>query len=195
MANSVLYLTFQSGPILVGTLSVAESDRLARVVREAGIPCEVLNARTDEREARIIARAGALGAVTLSTNMAGRGTDIRLGGPEETDRERVLELGGLYVLGTNRHESVRVDQQLRGRAGRQGDPGPTRLFLSLEDDLIVRYGIERLIPPGLWPEKQDAPLGARRRPCRTKRCRNPRAWNQSRRYSCRRRPARPVALD
>jgi preprotein translocase subunit SecA len=145
-------------PILVGTLSVAESDRLARALRQAGIGCEVLNAKTDEREARIVARAGALGAVTISTNMAGRGTDIRLGGAQEEDRDRVVALGGLYVIGTNRHESVRIDRQLRGRAGRQGDPGSTRFFVSLEDELIVRYGIERLLPPRLWPQEQDAPL-------------------------------------
>jgi preprotein translocase subunit SecA len=147
-------------PILVGTLSVAESDRLARALRDAGVTCRVLNARTDEREAGIVARAGAPGAVTISTNMAGRGTDIRLGGEHEEERERVVALGGLYVIGTNRHESVRIDQQLRGRAGRQGDPGSTRFFVSLEDDLIVRYGIERLIPPRLWPDNQDTPLSS-----------------------------------
>jgi preprotein translocase subunit SecA len=145
-------------PVLVGTLSVAESETLARELAGAGVGCEVLNAKNDEREARIIAAAGAPGAVTISTNMAGRGTDIRLGGPEEEERERVVALGGLYVIGTNRHESVRVDRQLRGRAGRQGDPGSSRLFISLEDELIVRYGIERLIPARLWPAKSDAPL-------------------------------------
>jgi preprotein translocase subunit SecA len=146
-------------PILVGTLSVAESDELASALESTGLACEVLNARTDEREAAIIAEAGAIGALTISTNMAGRGTDIRLGGKEETDRHRVVELGGLYVIGTNRHESLRIDQQLRGRAGRQGDPGSTRFFLSLEDDLIARYGVERLIPRRLRPEGQDEPLG------------------------------------
>ena len=98
--------------------------------------------RTTRRRRAIVARAGALGAVTISTNMAGRGTDIRLGGEDETDRERVAALGGLYVIGTNRHESRRVDLQLRGRAGRQGDPGESRFFVSLEDDLFVRYGIQ-----------------------------------------------------
>jgi preprotein translocase subunit SecA len=145
-------------PILVGTLSVAESEHLAGALRDTGVDCEVLNAKTDELEARIIAGAGAPGAVTISTNMAGRGTDIRLGGEIEEERERVMELGGLYVIGTNRHESLRVDQQLRGRAGRQGDPGETRFFISLEDELIVRYGIERLIPAKLWPERQKAPI-------------------------------------
>src|SRR6202034_3788947 len=100
----------------------------------AGIPHSVLNARNDEAEAQIIARAGTLGAVTISTNMAGRGTDIVLG-------ERVVELGGLYVIGTTRHEARRIDNQLRGRAGRQGDPGMSRFFISLDDDLLVRFGI------------------------------------------------------
>ena len=118
-------------PVLVGTASVADSERLSSLL--ADIPHEVLNARHDEREAEIIARAGQRGAVTVSTNMAGRGTDIRLG-------EGAAELGGLYVIGTNKHESRRIDNQLRGRAGRQGDPGSSQFFLSLEDDLMVRYG-------------------------------------------------------
>ena len=133
-------------PVLVGTSTVAESERLAERLRGRSIPCEVLNAKNDAEEASIVARAGALGAVTISTNMAGRGTDIRLGGEDETDRERVAALGGLYVIGTNRHESRRVDLQLRGRAGRQGDPGESRFFVSLEDDLFVRYGIQGVIP-------------------------------------------------
>lgn len=119
-------------PVLVGTVSVQESERLSAAL--ADVPHEVLNARDDEREAAIIAQAGSKGAVTISTNMAGRGTDIQLG-------EGVAELGGLYVIGTNRHESRRIDNQLRGRAGRQGDPGSSRFFVSLEDDLLVRYGI------------------------------------------------------
>jgi preprotein translocase subunit SecA len=102
----------------------------------------VLNARNDEAEAEIIAQAGALGAVTISTNMAGRGTDILLGGNPPRDREKVLELGGLYVIGTTRHESRRIDNQLRGRSGRQGDPGASRFFISFEDDLLVRFGIQ-----------------------------------------------------
>jgi preprotein translocase subunit SecA len=114
-------------------------------LRSASIPHEVLNARNDEAEARIIAQAGALGAVTISTNMAGRGTDIVPGGNPPHERERVLELGGLYVIGTNRHESRRIDHQLRGRAGRQGDPGSSRFFISLEDDLLVRFGIRELL--------------------------------------------------
>jgi preprotein translocase subunit SecA len=131
-------------PILVGTSSVKESEELAEELQEAGISCYVLNAKNDELEARIIAQAGTPGAVTISTNMAGRGTDIKLGGADEQERDRVVGLGGLYVIGTNRHESLRIDQQLRGRAGRQGDPGSTRFFISLEDDLFARYGLSRV---------------------------------------------------
>ncbi|MGA8026663.1 MAG: accessory Sec system translocase SecA2 [Bryobacteraceae bacterium] len=132
----------QSGrPILVGTASVEESELLSRGLRAAGIPHSVLNARNDEAEAEIIAQAGALGAVTISTNMAGRGTDILLGGNPPRERDKVLELGGLYVMGTTRHEARRIDNQLRGRAGRQGDPGTSRFFISLEDDLLMRFGI------------------------------------------------------
>jgi len=128
-------------PILVGTASVEESEALSRRLQSAGIEHSVLNARNDEAEAEIIAQAGALGAVTVSTNMAGRGTDILLGGNPPEDREKVVELGGLYVLGTTRHEARRIDNQLRGRAGRQGDPGASRFFISLDDDLLVRFGI------------------------------------------------------
>jgi preprotein translocase subunit SecA len=132
-------------PVLVGTASVEESEHLAWRLEESGIACRVLNARNDRLEAAVIAEAGAPGAVTISTNMAGRGTDIRLGGSDQRARERVLAVGGLYVLGTNRHESRRIDNQLRGRAGRQGDPGETRFFVSLEDDLLYRHGISALI--------------------------------------------------
>jgi preprotein translocase subunit SecA len=136
----------QSGrPVLVGTASVAESERLASLLAESGIVCRVLNARNDHQEAVVVAESGALGKVTISTNMAGRGTDIRLGGSDERDREHVTALGGLLVLGTNRHESRRIDNQLRGRAGRQGDPGESRFFVSVEDDLIHRHGIGALI--------------------------------------------------
>ena len=145
-------------PILVGTASVAESERLADLLRQRGLEPQVLNARDDAREAEIVAEAGALGALTISTNMAGRGTDIRLGGAAEADRRAVVELGGLYVIGTNRHESSRIDRQLRGRAGRQGDPGSSRFFISLEDDLIVRYGVRNLIPAALLPAAQAAPI-------------------------------------
>jgi preprotein translocase subunit SecA len=145
-------------PVLVGTATVTESEGLAGRLRVAGVRCEVLNAKNDAEEAPIVARAGALGAVTISTNMAGRGTDIRLGGDAEADHDRVAALGGLYVIGTNRHESGRVDLQLRGRAGRQGDPGESRFFVSLEDELLVRYGIHCLVPQRLMPAKTDAPI-------------------------------------
>lgn len=130
-------------PVLVGTASVRESEELAVALEDAGVVCDVLNAKNDELEAAVIARAGAPGAVTISTNMAGRGTDIKLGRPGEEERDRVAALGGLYVIGTNRHESRRIDDQLRGRAGRQGDPGSSRFFISLEDDIFERYGISR----------------------------------------------------
>ncbi|WP_010587256.1 accessory Sec system translocase SecA2 [Schlesneria paludicola] len=128
-------------PVLVGTASVAESEYLAEQLIRRGIACNVLNAKNDEREAELIAEAGALGAVTISTNMAGRGTDIRLGGHDESDHPAVVELGGLFVIGTSRNESRRIDNQLRGRAGRQGDPGDTRFFVSFEDELLVHHGL------------------------------------------------------
>jgi len=145
-------------PILVGTVSVEESEELAADLRAAGIGCNVLNARRDDQEARIIAEAGALGAVTISTNMAGRGTDIRLGGREGEGFDQVATLGGLYVIGTNRHESGRIDDQLCGRAGRQGDPGSSRFFISLEDDLLVRYGIDALLRGTSRPAAQLEPV-------------------------------------
>jgi preprotein translocase subunit SecA len=126
-------------PVLIGTLDVKASELLAKQLAAAGVPSVVLNAKNDGEEAAIIAEAGALGAVTVSTQMAGRGVDIRLGGSDEKDREKVVELGGLYVIGSGRHDSRRVDDQLRGRAGRQGDPGGSVFFVSLEDDLITRH--------------------------------------------------------
>ncbi|MCR4436079.1 MAG: accessory Sec system translocase SecA2 [Clostridiales bacterium] len=145
-------------PILVGTCSVEESERLAAKLKAAGIDCRVLNAKNDELEAKIIANAGALGAVTVSTNMAGRGTDIKLGGEQEQDREQVVREGGLYVIGTNLHESRRIDNQLRGRAGRQGDPGSSRFFISLEDDLLRKYKVKNLIPPSIYPQRREEPV-------------------------------------
>lgn len=133
-------------PILIGTRTVRESENLAGIIRESGIPCQVLNAKNDELEAGIIARAGLPGAVTISTNMAGRGTDIILGGPDGKEREAAIRAGGLYVIGTNRHESLRVDRQLRGRAGRQGDAGQSRFFISLEDELMVKYKLKDVLP-------------------------------------------------
>ncbi|MET7963948.1 accessory Sec system translocase SecA2 [Micromonospora zamorensis] len=129
-------------PVLVGTLDVKESEGLAAGLNAAGVPCVVLNAKNDDEEAAIIAEAGAYGAVTVSTQMAGRGVDIRLGGSDQRDQERVAELGGLYVIGSGRHDSRRVDDQLRGRAGRQGDPGGSVFFVSLEDDLVVRHAAD-----------------------------------------------------
>ena len=124
-------------PVLVGTLSIEMSENLSNRLRKEGIKHEVLNAKHHEREARIIARAGERGAVTIATQMAGRGTDIKLG-------EGVAELGGLHILGVERHEARRIDNQLRGRAGRQGDPGSSRFYLSLEDDLLRIFGGDRL---------------------------------------------------
>ncbi|MCX8060469.1 MAG: preprotein translocase subunit SecA, partial [Aquificaceae bacterium] len=163
---------------LVGTVSIEDSEHLSRLLQKEGVPHKVLNAKHHEKEAEIIAQAGRLGAVTISTNMAGRGTDILLGGnpeylarellrskgklPEETteeewktamegaykvteeEKKKVIELGGLLVIGTERHESRRIDNQLRGRAGRQGDPGESRFVLSLEDDLMRIFGGDRV---------------------------------------------------
>jgi preprotein translocase subunit SecA len=131
--------THEAGrPVLLGTLDIAESERLATRLEREGLPCVVLNAKNDAEEAAIIAEAGAYQAITVSTQIAGRGTDIKLGG-SNGDRERVAELGGLQVIGTGRHESSRLDQQLSGRAGRQGDPGSSVFFASMEDDLITQY--------------------------------------------------------
>nr|WP_255520506.1 accessory Sec system translocase SecA2 [Corynebacterium meridianum] len=137
-------------PVLVGTQDVAESEELAERLREYDIEVSVLNAKNDAEEARIIAEAGDLGRVTVSTQMAGRGTDIRLGGADEADRDRVVELGGLAVIGTSRHRTARLDNQLRGRGGRQGDPGFSLFFVSLEDDVVTAGGAgeEITVTPG-----------------------------------------------
>lgn len=160
-------------PVLVGTISIEKSEELSKVLRKSGVRHHVLNAKNHGGEADIVAQAGRLGAVTISTNMAGRGTDIVLGGNAEAmaaaevgtndpnneefiasrdrhaeacdaEREKVMEAGGLHIIGTERHESRRIDNQLRGRAGRQGDPGSSRFFLSLEDDLMRIFGAERI---------------------------------------------------
>ena len=125
-------------PVLVGTITIEGSEELSAILKKRGIPHNVLNAKFHEKEAEIIADAGQLGAVTIATNMAGRGTDIKLG-------DGVVELGGLKIIGTERHESRRIDNQLRGRAGRQGDPGESRFYISLEDDLMRLFGSERLM--------------------------------------------------
>jgi len=133
-------------PVLVGTRSIEKSEMLSEMLRREGIPHQVLNAKHHEREAQIIAQAGRLGAVTIATNMAGRGVDILLGGnpPDPEEAERVRQLGGLHVIGTERHEARRIDNQLRGRAGRQGDPGSSRFFLSLEDELLRLFAGDRI---------------------------------------------------
>ncbi len=126
-------------PVLVGTRDVAESEDLHERLVKAGVPAVVLNAKNDAEEAAVIAEAGALGSVTVSTQMAGRGTDIRLGGSDEADHDDVAELGGLHVIGTGRHNTERLDNQLRGRAGRQGDPGSSVFFSSWEDDVVAAH--------------------------------------------------------
>jgi preprotein translocase subunit SecA len=133
-------------PILIGTSSVEESEHLANLLKPYVEEFNVLNAKNDAEEAEIISNAGKLNAITISTNMAGRGVDIRLGGKNAEENERICSLGGLYVIGINRYESARIDNQLRGRAGRQGDPGESRFFISLEDDLFVKYRINDCLP-------------------------------------------------
>jgi len=135
--NTVREVHETGQPILIGTISVEVNEYLSSLLKKANLPHEVLNAKNHAREAEIIAKAGEKGAITLATNMAGRGTDIKLG-------EGVKELGGLCVIGTERHESRRIDNQLRGRAGRQGDPGMSQFFVSFEDDLMRRFGTERI---------------------------------------------------
>jgi preprotein translocase subunit SecA len=194
VANDIVERHRKGQPVLVGTVSVEKSEVLSQTLRKRGIPHEVLNAKQHEREAAVVARAGTLGAVTVATNMAGRGTDIMLGGnpefmadfelqrrgispvdnAEEYEREwpaeiakqkaavakeheEVVALGGLYVLGTERHESRRIDNQLRGRSGRQGDPGESRFYLSLQDELMRRFNsgmVERFLTAAGIPEDQ-----------------------------------------
>ncbi len=136
--NGINEMHKQGRPVLVGTISVEKSELLGKMLRAERIPHHILNAKYHEKEAEIVARAGQRGAVTIATNMAGRGTDIKLG-------ETVAELGGLHIVGTERHESRRVDNQLRGRAGRQGDPGSSRFYISLEDDLMRLFGSDRIM--------------------------------------------------
>ena len=193
VANDIVERHKKGQPVLVGTVSVEKSEELSAILKKRGIPHEVLNAKQHEREAAIIARAGTVGAVTVATNMAGRGTDIMLGGnpefmadfelqrnglnpvdspqeyekawPVEIEKQRaavtkehelVVSLGGLYVLGTERHESRRIDNQLRGRSGRQGDPGESRFYLSLQDELMRRFNsglVERFLGAAGMPEE------------------------------------------
>ena len=150
LINRVSELRKNSSPVLIGTTSIEQSETISELLRKKSIPHNVLNAKFHEKEATIISEAGKPGAVTVATNMAGRGTDIVLGGSlndsEEwkKDNELVVEKGGLFVIGTERHESRRIDNQLRGRSGRQGDPGDTQFLISLEDDLMKRFGGERI---------------------------------------------------
>jgi preprotein translocase subunit SecA len=150
VADNIEECYHRGQPVLVGTVSVEKSERLAGMLKRRGIPIEVLNAKEHAREAEIIKSAGEAGRITIATNMAGRGVDIKLG-------EGVVELGGLMVIGTERHESRRIDNQLRGRSGRQGDPGVSRFYLSLEDDIVRRFApqsIGNMIEKVEWPEDQ-----------------------------------------
>ena len=145
IVEEIAHIHSSGQPVLVGTHDVAESEALAEALEQKGISVNVLNAKNDAEEARIVAEAGDLGRVTVSTQMAGRGTDIRLGGADESDRDAVVELGGLAVMGTARHRTARLDNQLRGRAGRQGDPGLSLFFVSLEDDIVTAGGADERV--------------------------------------------------
>lgn len=133
-----IHLTGQ--PILIGTATIEKSEILSRLLNQKGLKHQLLNAKNDEEEAEIVAKAGKIGAITIATNMAGRGTDIKLGAGDSEEEEKVKLLGGLYVIGTEKHENRRIDNQLRGRSGRQGDPGTSRFYVSLEDEIMMLYG-------------------------------------------------------
>ncbi len=169
IAKDLEELSRKGRPVLVGTVSIEKSEKLSDILKRRGVSCEVLNAKQHEMEATIVAQAGRPGAVTVATNMAGRGTDIILGGnpaslditPEQwqADHDRVVELGGLHIVGTERHESRRIDNQLRGRAGRQGDPGSSRFYVSLEDDVMRRFGGDRIKGVMEWAGMgEDTPI-------------------------------------
>ena len=152
-------------PLLIGTTSIEDSEYLSERLRKQGVRHQVLNAKNHEGEANVIAQAGRLGAVTVSTNMAGRGTDIVLGGADtsrddwQDEHDRVVELGGLHVIGTEHHDARRIDNQLRGRAGRQGDPGSSQFYVSLEDELMQRFGGERIKTVMGWTGlEEDTPI-------------------------------------
>lgn len=156
IVKEVAELHKKGQPVLLGTVSIERNEKLSSMLKASKIPHEVLNAKNNEKEAQIVARAGQKGAVTLATNIAGRGTDIVLG-------EGVKELGGLFVLGSERHESRRIDNQLRGRSGRQGDPGTTQFFVSCEDDLMRIYGGERIASiMNLMKVDEETPIESRR---------------------------------
>jgi preprotein translocase subunit SecA len=152
VAGEIKQLNDQRRPVLIGTTSIEKSENLSDLLKRNGVPHQVLNAKNHEKEAAIIAQAGRLGAVTVATNMAGRGVDIILGGNTEgraeaewqEEHNKVVELGGLHIVGTEHHEARRVDNQLRGRAGRQGDPGSSRFYASMEDEIIRRFGGDRV---------------------------------------------------
>ena len=153
VSNKIKDLNDQGSPVLVGTTTIEKSEYLSKLLKSNGIKCNVLNAKQHESEATIISQAGAPSSVTVSTNMAGRGTDIILGGNPDnyksenewkSNHDKVINSGGLYVIGTERHESRRIDNQLRGRSGRQGDPGTTQFYISTEDSLVKRFGGDRI---------------------------------------------------
>jgi preprotein translocase subunit SecA len=154
VAREIKQLNDQKRPVLIGTTSIEKSEYLSDLLKKNGIPHEVLNAKHHEKEAAIIAQAGRLGAITVATNMAGRGVDIILGGNPEAEKrdqaewqeehDKVVELGGLHIVGTEHHEARRIDNQLRGRAGRQGDPGSSRFYASMEDEIVHRFGGDRV---------------------------------------------------
>ncbi|MFA5015302.1 MAG: accessory Sec system translocase SecA2 [Actinomycetota bacterium] len=158
LLDEIIKVNETNRPILVGTCSVKESAILAEELNKQQIKCEVLNAKNDAYEASIVAQAGKLGAVIISTNMAGRGTDILLGGGDKKEKQKVMELGGLYVIGTNKHESQRIDNQLRGRAGRQGDPGSSCFIISLEDDIFIKYRGADLIPAKIINDNKNGEI-------------------------------------
>jgi len=152
VAREIKRIHETGAPVLIGTVSIEKSEMLADMLKRQGISCQVLNAKKHTEEAAIVAKAGEIGAVTVATNMAGRGVDIILGGtqngssgPEwQAKHDKIIEIGGLHIIGTERHEARRIDNQLRGRAGRQGDPGSSRFYVSLEDDIMKRFGGDRL---------------------------------------------------
>lgn len=165
VAESITELHEKGQPVLIGTTSIEASEQLSERLKRRGVPHQILNAKIHEQEAGIIAQAGRLGAVTVSTNMAGRGTDIILGGGDidrndwQDEHEKVIALGGLHVLGTEHHDARRIDNQLRGRAGRQGDPGSSQFYVSLEDELMARFGGERIKTVMSWTGlDEDVPI-------------------------------------
>lgn len=151
VAETISTANKKGQPVLVGTDSIAQSEELSRLLNEKNIEHSILNAKNDEYEAEIISNAGKFGAVTISTNMAGRGVDIRLGGADESEREKVIEAGGLFVIGTFLAESERINNQLSGRAGRQGDAGQSRLFVSLDEEIMERCKLKKLIGSRHYP--------------------------------------------